>query len=58
MSMAISFGRVGIYNEESLNKVTRSIDHVVLQGHLKYFGCYITTMFAKLGKVMTYYKTP
>ena len=31
--MAINFGRVGIYNEE-FPKVTRSLNQVVLQGHV------------------------
>ena len=62
MSMAISFGRVewGV----PFNKVTKSFDHVVLQGHIKCFSCCITTtttttprpMVTKLGKVVTYYK--
>ena len=58
--MASNFGRVVIYNEGSLYKVTRSFDHVVLQIHVKYFSCCITTttkpMAMKLCKVVTYYK--
>ena len=54
--MAISFGNVGIYNEEFSS--IKSPDP--LQGHIKYFGCCITTttrpMATKLGKVVTYYK--
>ena len=45
----------------SFYKVTRSSDHVVLQGHVNYFSCCITNttrpMATKLGKVVTYYKT-
>ena len=41
-------------------KVTRSFDHVVLQGHINYFSCCITNttrpMATKLGKVVTYGK--
>ena len=44
----------------SFHKVTRSFDHVVLQDHVKYFNCCISTtirlMTTKLGKVVTYYK--
>ena len=42
------------------HKVTRSFDHMVLQGHIKYFSCCIITntrpMATKLGKEVTYYK--
>ena len=41
-------------------KVTRSFDHMVLEGHIKYFRCCIVTttrpMATKCGKVVTYYK--
>ena len=37
MSMAINFGM------EVTNKVTRSFDHVILQDHVNYFSCCITT---------------
>ena len=57
MPMAIKLGRVGIYNEEFLSKVTRSFDHVALQGHVNYFSCYVTTttrsMATKYSKVVT-----
>ena len=52
MSMAINFGRVGMYN-----KVIRYFDHVVLQGYVKCLSCCITTVTrpiaTKLGKVVT-----
>ena len=52
--MAINFYRVGIYT------LRASFDHVVLQGHVNYFSCCITTttrpMATKLRKVVTYYK--
>ena len=55
MSMVINFGRVGICNEEFT-----SFDHVVLQSHIKYFSCCITTttrpIATKLDIVVTYYK--
>ena len=61
MSMDINFGRVGIYNKEFLSK--KSPDpfyRVVLQCHIKYFSCCITTttrlVAIKLGKVVTYCK--
>ena len=60
MSMAINLGRVRIYNEEFLSIKSQSFDHVVLQGHVNYFSCCITTitrtMGTKLGKVVTYCK--
>ena len=44
----------------SFHKNARSFNHVVLQGHVNYFSCCITTttrpMATKLGKVVTYYK--
>ena len=44
----------------SFHKITRSFDHVVLQGHVKYQICYISTtatpMTTKLGKVLTWYE--
>ena len=42
------------------NKITRSFDHVVLQGHVNYLSCYATAtirhMATKRAKVVTYYK--
>ena len=62
MSMAINFGRAGKCNKDfSFIKSPDPLNHMVLQGHLKYFSCCITTaatrpMTTKLGKVVTYYK--
>ena len=53
MSIVINFGRVGV----PFHKATRSFDRVVLQGHVKYVSCCITTTTrSKLGKVVTYNK--
>ena len=60
--MAISFGRVEIYIQWGVpfRKVIRFFDQgqVVLQGHVNYFNCCITTtpIDTKLGKVVPYYK--
>ena len=45
----------------SFHKVTRLLDHVLLQVHLEYWYCYISTtarpIATKLGKVVTYYES-
>ena len=35
--MAMNLGRVDIYNDTFLQKVTRYFDHVILQGHVNYY---------------------
>ena len=61
MSMAINFGRMGIYNEKFPSLVLPdSLYHAVLQGFANNFSCSITittrSMAIKLGKVVTYYQ--
>ena len=61
LSMAINFGRMEIYIEEfPFLKVTISFDCMVLQCHVNYFSCCITTttrpITTKLGRMLTYYK--
>ena len=61
MPMAINFGRLEIYNYNYFHKVTRSLDHVVLQDHVNYFyfSCCINTttrpMATERSKVVTYF---
>ena len=56
--MSINFFRVGKYIEEFT--FIRSFDHVVFQGHINCFSCFITPttrpMATKLGKMVTNYK--
>ena len=60
MSMATKLGG-DIQWEVVFYKVTRSFNLHVLQSHVKYFNCYITTttrpMANKPGKVVTYSST-
>ena len=44
MSLAINLSRLGIQWRFPFHKVTRAFDHVVLQVHVKYFSCFITTV--------------
>ena len=39
MSMAFNFGKVGVHSEikDHAIKVTKPFDHLVLQGHVKYY---------------------
>ena len=58
MPIAINFGKKGMCNEELVpfHKVTRSFDHVVLQGHVYFSYCitFITRLMdAKLDKVVS-----
>ena len=62
MSMAITFGKVGIYNEEfpfitSPDPLISGASKVFmksLQGHVKYFRCCITTTTRSLATKLTY----
>ena len=62
MSVAINCGRLGINNEEfpSIKSPEPLIlwSHMVLQDHVNYFSCCITTTTrpTKIGKVVTYYE--
>ena len=61
LSMTINFGIVAKCNEEFLSiKSPDLLINVVLEGHLNFFSCYITTntspMASKLDKVVTYRK--
>ena len=43
MCMTINSCRVGCTLRSSFHEITRSSDHLVLQGHVKYHSFYITT---------------
>ena len=63
MTMATKLKRVVLYNKEwrtSMDKVTKSLDHVVLQGHVTNWICHVSTttrpLAIKLGKMVSYYR--
>ena len=59
MSMAIKFGRVGDMQWSiPFHKVTKSFDHMVLQGHVKHFSFCMTTTTKQNGKMVIHYKKP